>query len=124
MTSVPLRWQTTGFGGKLRCHWSELESLTECLVKESEYYSLFSLLQILLQLGTDSAGSELRSRMQSASLLSDMESFKAANPGGTLADFVRWHSPRDGANDTFLLKNRIQIINCFSDFLEVPQHHF
>ena len=33
--------------------------------------------------------------MQSASLLSDMESFKAANPGSVLADFVRWYSPRD-----------------------------
>ena len=25
----------------------------------------------------------------------DMQSFKAANPGCVLADFVRWHSPRD-----------------------------
>ena len=33
--------------------------------------------------------------MQSASLLSDMESFKAANPGAVLGDFVRWYSPRD-----------------------------
>jgi hypothetical protein len=24
-----------------------------------------------------------------------MEAFKAANPGCTLPDFVRWHSPRD-----------------------------
>merc|ERR1712020_640079 len=24
-----------------------------------------------------------------------MASFKAANPGSVLADFVRWHSPRD-----------------------------
>ncbi|MCL4125107.1 UNVERIFIED_CONTAM: hypothetical protein GTU68_008503, partial [Idotea baltica] len=31
----------------------------------------------------------------SASLLSDMESFKAANPGSVLEDFVRWYSPRD-----------------------------
>lgn len=49
----------------------------------------------MLQLGMDSEGSELRAKMQSASLLSDMESFKAANPGSILADFVRWHSPRD-----------------------------
>ena len=33
--------------------------------------------------------------MQSAGLHSDMESFKAANPGCQLADFVRWYSPRD-----------------------------
>ncbi|TRY78537.1 hypothetical protein TCAL_04254 [Tigriopus californicus] len=51
--------------------------------------------EILLQLGSDAEGSELRAKMQSASLLSDMESFKAANPGSVLADFVRWHSPRD-----------------------------
>ena len=48
-----------------------------------------------MQLGTDEAGAEIRAKMQSASLLSDMESFKAANPGCVLADFVRWHSPRD-----------------------------
>ena len=38
---------------------------------------------------------QLRARMQSASLFSDMQSFKAANPGATLGDFVRWYSPRD-----------------------------
>ena len=37
--------------------------------------------------------------MQSACLLSDMESFKAANPGCTLGDFVRWYSPRDWIED-------------------------
>ncbi|XP_017769913.1 PREDICTED: rab3 GTPase-activating protein catalytic subunit-like [Nicrophorus vespilloides] len=50
---------------------------------------------ILLKLGSDAAGSELRARMMSASLLSDMESFKAANPGSILEDFIRWYSPRD-----------------------------
>ena len=48
-----------------------------------------------MQLGSSEAGAEVRARMQSASLLSDMESFKAANPSCTLADLVRWHSPRD-----------------------------
>jgi len=33
--------------------------------------------------------------MQTAHLKSDMEAFKAANPGSTLEDFVQWHSPRD-----------------------------
>lgn len=33
--------------------------------------------------------------MMSASLLSDMESFKAANPNGKIEDFIRWYSPRD-----------------------------
>ncbi|KAK5646611.1 hypothetical protein RI129_005075 [Pyrocoelia pectoralis] len=50
---------------------------------------------ILLQLGSDAQGSELRAKMMSASLLSDMESFKAANPGSILDDFIRWYSPRD-----------------------------
>jgi len=39
--------------------------------------------------------SELRAQLMSASLLSDMESFKAANPLGKLEDFIRWYSPRD-----------------------------
>jgi Rab3 GTPase-activating protein catalytic subunit len=39
--------------------------------------------------------SELRAQLMSASLLSDMESFKAANPKGKLDDFIRWYSPRD-----------------------------
>lgn len=51
--------------------------------------------EVMLQLGMDAEGAQLRARMQSAALLSDMESFKAANPGCVLADFVRWHSPRD-----------------------------
>ncbi|XP_066247819.1 rab3 GTPase-activating protein catalytic subunit [Euwallacea similis] len=50
---------------------------------------------ILLKLGSDSEASELRARIMSASLLSDMESFKAANPGSILEDFIRWYSPRD-----------------------------
>jgi len=36
----------------------------------------------------------------SASLLSDMESFKAANPTGKLEDFIRWYSPRDWIENT------------------------
>ena len=39
--------------------------------------------------------SGLRAQLMSASLLSDMESFKAANPLGKLDDFIRWYSPRD-----------------------------
>lgn len=41
----------------------------------------------------------MRARMQSACLLSDMEAFKAANPGCCLGDFVRWYSPRDWITD-------------------------
>uniref|UniRef100_A0A182NLL9 Rab3 GTPase-activating protein catalytic subunit n=1 Tax=Anopheles dirus TaxID=7168 RepID=A0A182NLL9_9DIPT len=48
--------------------------------------------EVMLKLGP---GSELCTQMMSASLLSDMESFKAANPAGQLEDFIRWYSPRD-----------------------------
>ncbi|EDV26954.1 uncharacterized protein TRIADDRAFT_23084 [Trichoplax adhaerens] len=51
--------------------------------------------EILTKLGTSEEGIRIRARMQSASLLSDMEAFKAANPGCILEDFVRWYSPRD-----------------------------
>lgn len=51
--------------------------------------------QVLLKLGTDALGSELRARLLSAYLLSDMQAFKAANPGCVLGDFIRWCSPRD-----------------------------
>jgi len=60
---------------------------------------LAELSEVMMQLGTDEAGAEIRAKMQSASLLSDMESFKAANPGCVLADFVRWHSPRDWSEE-------------------------
>ena len=36
-----------------------------------------------------------------------MESFKAANPGCVLADFVRWHSPRDWDQGGFQLLDLI-----------------
>ncbi|XP_014601093.1 PREDICTED: rab3 GTPase-activating protein catalytic subunit isoform X1 [Polistes canadensis] len=55
--------------------------------------------QVMMQLGTDKYASEMRARMMSASLLSDMESFKAANPGAILEDFIRWYSPRDWIED-------------------------
>ncbi|XP_034042016.1 rab3 GTPase-activating protein catalytic subunit [Thalassophryne amazonica] len=61
--------------------------MTEDLLEEQS--------QVLAKLGTSAEGAHLRARMQSACLLSDMESFKAANPGCVLADFLRWYSPRD-----------------------------
>lgn len=51
--------------------------------------------ELLLSLGSDKQSSEMRAQMQSVSLLSDMEAFKAANPGCVLEDFVRWHSDKD-----------------------------
>jgi len=50
---------------------------------------------VLVSLGSGDDAAMLRAKIQSASLLSDMQSFKAANPGCILEDFVRWYSPRD-----------------------------
>jgi hypothetical protein len=38
---------------------------------------------------------KLRQQIQSMSLISDMQAFKAANPRCCLADFIRWYSPKD-----------------------------
>lgn len=46
-------------------------------------------------MGTSNEAAVIRQKLQSAQLRSDMEAFKAANPGSVLEDFVRWHSPRD-----------------------------
>ncbi|KAJ2740979.1 hypothetical protein GGI20_005502 [Coemansia sp. BCRC 34301] len=61
--------------------------MTEDMLRERE--------AILMGFGTSSEGAQQRAQLQCADLISDMESFKAANPGCILADFVRWHSPRD-----------------------------
>ncbi|CAN8248290.1 unnamed protein product [Cochlearia groenlandica] len=53
--------------------------LTEDLIKETE--------EFVLRTGSMGAGC--------SQLLSDMQAFKAANPGCILEDFVRWHSPPD-----------------------------
>ncbi|ORZ18515.1 Rab3 GTPase-activating protein catalytic subunit-domain-containing protein [Absidia repens] len=46
-------------------------------------------------LGTSDDAAQLRAKLQSAQLYSDMQAFKAANPHAVLEDFVRWHSPKD-----------------------------
>ncbi|GAB2277769.1 hypothetical protein Dimus_012473 [Dionaea muscipula] len=53
--------------------------LTEDLIRENE--------EFVLRTGSVGAGC--------SQLLSDMQAFKAANPGCILEDFVRWHSPPD-----------------------------
>lgn len=53
--------------------------LTEDLIKETE--------ELVLRTGSLGAGC--------SQLLSDMQAFKAANPGCILEDFIRWHSPPD-----------------------------
>ncbi|XP_069791288.1 rab3 GTPase-activating protein catalytic subunit isoform X4 [Narcine bancroftii] len=67
--------------------------MTEDLLEEQS--------EVLAKLGTSAEGAHLRARMQSACLMSDMESFKAANPGCCLEDFVRWYSPRDYVEEEF-----------------------
>jgi Rab3 GTPase-activating protein catalytic subunit len=52
----------------------------------------------LAALGDAPGGAAARARLQADTLFSDMCAFKAANlhqGGGVMADFVRWHSPRD-----------------------------
>jgi Rab3 GTPase-activating protein catalytic subunit len=44
---------------------------------------------------TSLGDSDERVQAQLDTLLSDMQAFKAANPGCVIEDFVRWHSPRD-----------------------------
>lgn len=53
--------------------------LTEDVIRETE--------EFVLRTGSMGAGC--------SQLLSDMQAFKAANPGCILEDFVRWHSPPD-----------------------------
>ena len=68
----------------------------------AEYGCEDSLLQqaaLLARLGAGADGARVRARLQTAGLRSDMSAFKAANPGCSLADFVRWHSPKDWEGD-------------------------
>ncbi|KAL5583624.1 hypothetical protein UlMin_016066 [Ulmus minor] len=79
--------------------------LTEDLIKENE--------EFVLRTGSVGAGC--------SQLLSDMQAFKAANPGCILEDFVRWHSPpdwteaeqnneaEDPSDDTDILSTRGQL---------------
>eukprot|EP01113_Clastostelium_recurvatum_P029559 TRINITY_DN3567_c0_g1_i3.p1 TRINITY_DN3567_c0_g1~~TRINITY_DN3567_c0_g1_i3.p1 ORF type:complete len:985 (-),score=236.22 TRINITY_DN3567_c0_g1_i3:17-2971(-) len=65
--------------------------LTEDMIAEQQ--------EVLSKLGTNAEAAAIRARMQTVSLSSDMQAFKAANPGCVLEDFVRWHSPRDWDTD-------------------------
>lgn len=56
--------------------------------------------QLFERLGTSAQATRRRAQLQGAHLLSDMESFKAANPRACLGDFVRWYSPRDWVSNT------------------------
>ncbi|KAL4221433.1 Rab3 GTPase-activating protein catalytic subunit [Mactra antiquata] len=76
--------------------------------------------EVLAKLGTSAEGAELRARMQSACLLSDMESFKAANPGCVLEDFVRWYSPRDWIEETIQDENGVKTEGHLSQRMQIP----
>ncbi|XP_057833220.1 uncharacterized protein LOC131043965 isoform X2 [Cryptomeria japonica] len=58
--------------------------LTEDLIRETE--------ELILRTGSVGAGC--------SQLFSDMQAFKAANPGCILEDFVRWYSPPDWKEET------------------------
>lgn len=55
--------------------------------------------EIFEALGNSPEATLERAKIQSATLFSDMQSFKAANPGCNLVDFLKWYSPRDVEND-------------------------
>ncbi|KAI0217388.1 Rab3 GTPase-activating protein catalytic subunit [Lamellibrachia satsuma] len=77
--------------------------------------------EVLAKLGTSSEGAHLRARMQSACLLSDMEAFKAANPGCTLGDFVRWYSPRDWVEEeTVDDTDKVTVKGQLSQRMQIP----
>lgn len=61
--------------------------MTEDVAKEQQ--------ELLARLGGSVESAMLRQQLQSAALVSDMQAFKAANPGCVLADFIRWYSPKD-----------------------------
>ncbi|GLD92369.1 hypothetical protein PINS_up000902 [Pythium insidiosum] len=67
---------------------------TEDIVKQQQ--------ELLSRLGVNKESAMLRQQIQSISLVSDMQSFKAANPDSCLADFVRWYSPKDWIEDKSL----------------------
>ncbi|XP_070847256.1 rab3 GTPase-activating protein catalytic subunit isoform X1 [Chaetodon trifascialis] len=91
----------------------ETAPMTEDLLEEQS--------EVLAKLGTSAEGTHLRARMQSASLLSDMESFKAANPGCVLEDFVRWYSPRDYVEeDTFDERGNTVVKGELSARMKIP----
>lgn len=65
----------------------DMGAQTEDMVAELE--------ELLMGVGPGKEGTLMRARLQSPQVISDMRAFKAANPRGELADFVRWYSPSD-----------------------------
>ncbi|KAI9233014.1 MAG: Rab3 GTPase-activating protein catalytic subunit-domain-containing protein [Podila humilis] len=73
--------------------------MTEDMIQQQE--------ELFETLGTSSDGAKMRAKMQSTQLISDMEAFKAANPGCVLGDFIRWHSPKDWVEDKCQMSARM-----------------
>ncbi|KAF9988164.1 Rab3 GTPase-activating protein catalytic subunit [Modicella reniformis] len=65
--------------------------MTEDMIQQQE--------ELFETFGASSDGAKMRAKHQSTQLISDMEAFKAANPGCVLEDFIRWHSPKDWVED-------------------------
>ncbi|KAK3817950.1 MAG: Rab3 GTPase-activating protein catalytic subunit-domain-containing protein [Linnemannia gamsii] len=61
--------------------------MTEDMIQDQE--------DLLENLGSSPDAAKARAELQSSQLISDMGAFKAANPGCTIGDFIRWHSPKD-----------------------------
>lgn len=83
-------------------------------------------LELLAALGTTPEGQQKRAEMQSASLSSDMQAFKAANPSCALEDFVRWHSPKDLVADAtspggYRLSDRMSEFNLWRELWEAAE---
>ncbi|KAI8901911.1 Rab3 GTPase-activating protein catalytic subunit-domain-containing protein [Globomyces pollinis-pini] len=68
-------------------HTQDSGFMTEDMVIELE--------KIMESCGTTPQGQLNRAKLQCSQLISDMQAFKAANPGCDFKDFVKWHSPRD-----------------------------
>eukprot|EP00474_Spongospora_subterranea_P005821 CRZ06279.1 hypothetical protein [Spongospora subterranea] len=79
---------------------------------------------LMAGLGTDHESSSIRAEMQSASLLSDMSAFKAANPACVLEDFIRWYSPNDWVEGKGLSRRMSGVNNlwrkCWSKAVACP----
>ncbi|KAJ1649832.1 hypothetical protein IWQ61_009201 [Dispira simplex] len=69
----------------------ETPLMTEDMIHAQEF--------LFVELGTSEEAALVRAKTLSALLFSDMQAFKAANPGCILEDFVRWYSPRDWVDD-------------------------
>ena len=93
--------------GMFLCQAPSLPMHTPATLPDAAQYQtedcLLQQAAMLARLGSDEGGSRVRAQLQTSGLRSDMSAFKAANPGAILADFVRWHSPKDWIGDTSTL---------------------